>query len=636
MNKTLTLSCCFLLAGLSARAQALTGTVTVGGTTPTYSTLTAAVTALQSRGVGAGGVTLAVRPGTYAERITLTTLTGSSAANPVRFVGRGGTVTLRPVGTNANTDAAVTITACDYITLDSLNVADGGTSGADQVEVGYSITGTATKGSTHVTISNCSVRLGGGTAPSGSSSSRGVQIVSVATTASGANNFNRILNVQVDKAARGIQLSGQPTFRDQGNEVRGCVLGGRTFIGIDGIDAGARAIGISAAEQRAVRLLNNRIDSVLVRNSNPLPRTSISGIGLDNVSGRLEGNRISYVRFAGEGLSLAQGIRASVIDGDTLKVFNNFVGGISRINFTIGPADNALYALGIWLNYLPGGGGLTQVFHNTIVLPAAPTPVGYSSAGFHMIGGVLVGGIIRTVPAELRNNIIINRLSTSVNGHGAFAIVDGNSARGNLTSDTNVLLAPGTNGSIGQTGREDGGTRITSVTLAEWRTNTGTDARSISKAVAFINEAASDLHLAGASVGDRELAGNFLAAVNLDIDGASRSRTAPYIGADEASVPLRNAEAKALALGLQAYPNPALSAVNVRYVQPLSGFVRITVVDALGRSVQHFTTLPQAAGAQQRQLDMAGLADGVYVVQVAVPAPGNTFTTASTRVSIVR
>jgi len=631
MHRSFTLSWCFLLASHSTQAQALTGTVTVGGTTPTYPTLTAAVTALQSRGVGAGGVTIAVRPGTYAERITLTTLTGSSAANPVRFVGRGGTVTLRPVGTSATTDAAVTITACDYITLDSLNVADGGTSVADQVEVGYSITGTATKGSTHVTVSNCSVRLGGGTAPSGPFRSRGVQIVSEATTASGANNFNRILNVQVDKAARAIQLDGQPAFRDQGNEVRGCVLGGRTFIGIDGIDALATAIGISAAEQRAVRLLNNRIDSVLIRNSNPLPATSISGISLANASGQIEGNRINYVRFAGQGLSLAQGIRASVIDGETLQVFNNFVGGISRIDFTIPPANNALYALGIWLNKLPGGGGFTQVFHNSIVLPAAPTPVGYSSAGFHM-----TGGSSGAFPAELRNNIIINRLSTNVNGHGAFAIVDGNSARGNLTSNTNVLLAPGTNGGIGQTGREAGGTRITSATLAEWRTNTGTDARSISKAVAFINEAASDLHLAAASVGDRELAGDFLATVSFDIDGASRSRTAPYIGADEASVSLHNAKAKALALGLQAYPNPALSAVTVRYVQPLSGFVRITVVDALGRSVQHFTTLPQAAGAQQRWLDMAGLADGVYVVQVAVPAPGNTFTTASTRVSIVR
>lgn len=637
MSTRFTLACSLLLVGFStaASAQALTGTITVGGTNPTYATLTAAVADLQTRGVGAGGLTVAVRPGTYAETISLNNLTGSSATSPVRFVGRGGPVTLRPVGTSATTDAAVTITACDYVTLDSLNVADGGTSAANQIEIGYSITGTATKGSTNITVSNCTVRLGGGTGPA-ATATRGVQITSVATAASGANNFNRILNVQVDKAATAIRLAGRadlsglPTFPDRGNEVRGCVLGSRVFIGVDG--ASGSSAGISAGAQRAMRLIGNRIDSVLTRNSSPILPTNASGISLDNASGRIEGNRISYVRYAGQGNSLAQGIRASVVAGDTLLVINNFLGGISRIDFAAGATDNSIYALGIWLFRQAGGGGLTQAFHNTIVLPAAPAPVAYTSAGFY-----LSGGSTGPFPAELRNNIIINRLSTSTNAHGAFAVVDGNTGRGNLRSNNNLLLTPGTNGAIGQTGRELGGTRVTATTLADWRTASATDANSVSKAVTFVNEPASDFHLAGASVGDRDLAGTPLATVLTDIDGAARSRTAPYIGADEASVPLRTTAAQVAAVALQAYPNPASNQLELSYRQTAPGTAQLTVWDAQGRPVQVGSAAGRATGTTQTQvMDVASLAPGLYVVQLAVPAAGGQYYISSTRVVVTR
>ncbi len=636
MQKNLTLLNTLLLAGAftGVQAQALRGTVTVGGTNPTYATLVAAATALQTNGVGVGGVTVAIRPGTYAEGLTLSTVTGSSATNPIRFVGRGGNVTLRPVGTSATTDAAVTITACDYITLDSVNVADGGTSAADRVEVGFSITGTPTKGSTNITVSNCAIRLGGGAAPSGVANSRGVQIVSAATAVSGANNNNRILNVRIDKVATAIRLAGvanfngQPTFPDSDNEVSGCVLGGQRFIGLDG--SSGTVSGISAAAQRRLKLLGNRIDSVLIRNVAPPLPVNAAGISLDNSSGRIENNRINYVRYAGEGGALAQGIRASVIAGDTLKVFNNFISGVQRINFTASTTDNTVYALGIWLFRQPGGGGLTQAFHNTIVLPAAPAPVAYSSAGFY-----LTGGSTGAFPAELYNNIIINQLSTSTTTQGAFAVVDGNTARGNLKSNYNLFLAPGTNGAIGQTGRELNGTRVTSVTLANWQQNSNDDANSISKAVTFAGAATGDLHLAGASVGDRDLASPPRAAVPRDIDGALRNPEATYRGADEADLTLRTLTPQAALLRLQAYPNPAGNALTLSYQQPAAGTTRITVLDALGRPVRSFTSARQAAGAQLQQLNMSDLAAGVYLLQVAIPAANGTVAVAAVRAGVV-
>ena len=637
MKKTLLLAASsWLLAHAAAFGQALTGTVTVGGAAPTYPTLTAAVADLQARGVGAGGLTVALRPGTYAERIVLTTLAGASAANPVRFVGRGGPVTLRPVGTSATGEAVVSVTACDYLTFDSLNVADGGNSAANRLEVGYYLTGTATKGSTRVTVSSCAVRMGGGPDPV-VVGTRGVWVVSAATSAAGTNDFNRILNVRVDKVAVGIQFagkanfSGQPTFPDQGNEVRGCVLGGQRFIGIDNIDNAAgsgSALGIAVGSQRRLQILDNRLDSVLLRNATPILPVNASAISLDNASGRVSGNRIGYVSFDGTGGSLATGIRASIILGDTLKVFNNFIGGISRVDYVPGASDNSLYALGIWLFKQAGGGGTTQAFHNTIVLPAQAQPVRYSAACFYLNGGS--GG---SFPAALRNNILVNRLSTGP-GQFAFAVVDGNSVRGNLLSNNNLLLASGTNGAVGQTNRELGGTRVTSLTLADWRTNSGYDPASVSLPVAFANEATGSLYLTGTALGNPALTGPFLAAVPRDLDGRLRSTSAPYLGAAEGAIVSSSAGAAARLLGLQLYPNPAPGAATLRFWQPLAGPAQVAVLDGLGRTVRTFAPVAGAPGFAQLPLALPGLAPGLYHVRVTVPGPDGRPVAATVRLTI--
>jgi hypothetical protein len=159
-------------------SQPLSGIKTIG-TTGDYISFQEAITALTSNGVGTGGVIFNVQPGIYQERISIPALTGTSAANQVLFNGAG-TAIIKGTGTSATTDAMVTITACDYITFDGINVEDGGTSTADQVELGWLITGTGTKGSTFITIQNSSVALGGGT-PYPPTASRGIVIRSAAT-----------------------------------------------------------------------------------------------------------------------------------------------------------------------------------------------------------------------------------------------------------------------------------------------------------------------------------------------------------------------------------------------------------------------------------------------------------------------
>ncbi|MFH1213621.1 MAG: FlgD immunoglobulin-like domain containing protein [Candidatus Neomarinimicrobiota bacterium] len=79
----------------------------------------------------------------------------------------------------------------------------------------------------------------------------------------------------------------------------------------------------------------------------------------------------------------------------------------------------------------------------------------------------------------------------------------------------------------------------TYATFAAWQA-AGKDLNSVSKAVEFVS--ATDLHLAGASIGDFDLAGTPVPMIDTDIDGDMRAvaypNLWPYMGADEAAVPL--------------------------------------------------------------------------------------------------
>ena len=63
-KRLLLLSALLVMATVSAMAQPLNGTYTVGGTTPNYATLTDAVNALTTNGVS-GPVIFSLRNGTY-------------------------------------------------------------------------------------------------------------------------------------------------------------------------------------------------------------------------------------------------------------------------------------------------------------------------------------------------------------------------------------------------------------------------------------------------------------------------------------------------------------------------------------------------------------------------------------------
>lgn len=102
----------------------LSGTKTIGGTSPDYTSITAAVSALNSSGVN-GAVTFNIRSGTYTGQVTLRSVFGASATNTIRF--RPDPANTTPViiqnnSTSWTSNWVIGFDGASYISFDSCEV----------------------------------------------------------------------------------------------------------------------------------------------------------------------------------------------------------------------------------------------------------------------------------------------------------------------------------------------------------------------------------------------------------------------------------------------------------------------------------------------------------------------------------
>ncbi|MBI3142618.1 MAG: hypothetical protein HYZ16_07315, partial [Bacteroidetes bacterium] len=103
-------------AGLS-HAQ-LSGNYTIGGSGASYSTVTAAVSALTTNGVS-GPVTFSIADGTYSGQVSLgSSITGASSTNTITFKGASGDSS-KVIITNSS-NYTIYSTGSDYITFQDL------------------------------------------------------------------------------------------------------------------------------------------------------------------------------------------------------------------------------------------------------------------------------------------------------------------------------------------------------------------------------------------------------------------------------------------------------------------------------------------------------------------------------------
>ncbi len=142
--RTIVYSAALLLSISPVFSQALTGVKTVGGSSPDYATLAAAVTALNTNGVGTGGVIFNVRDGVYTENISITA--DGTSSDPITFQSENLDASLVTISSSAAADI-ITLTGANYITFNKLTIDYAGISGYSAVELQNS--------SDNITITDC-------------------------------------------------------------------------------------------------------------------------------------------------------------------------------------------------------------------------------------------------------------------------------------------------------------------------------------------------------------------------------------------------------------------------------------------------------------------------------------------------
>ena len=130
----------------------LSGTFTIGGVTPSYATLTAAVNALNCGGVQ-GPVIFNIRPGTYNESVEITSLIGSSATNTVTFQSETGVATAIITRSTSSPTYVIKLNNADNVIFKNLDI--NSTTNVNAVQI-YPSTDTCD----NIQIRNCKLSTG--------------------------------------------------------------------------------------------------------------------------------------------------------------------------------------------------------------------------------------------------------------------------------------------------------------------------------------------------------------------------------------------------------------------------------------------------------------------------------------------
>jgi parallel beta-helix repeat protein len=534
---------------VAAKAQ-LSGTYTIGGTSPSYASFAAAVSALTTSGVS-GPVVFNVRAGTYTEQINIPSITGSSGSNTITFKSENGTassVILQFAATGLSTNYVIGLTGTSYIRI--LNMTLSSTGAGSSYRNVIRIDGTTTSVGDVVIQGNT---LSGYV---GSSSSGDLSLV-YAVSPSRLSNIS-ILNNTFNLGAYGLVIYGNGSQPGSGVVIRGNTLSnGNGYGGIYLSSLSAPVI-----DSNTVTVTSDGIDLNSCGNAS----------GIDQLL--VQRNRV-VVSGSGWAMQINNSSGNASYSG---LVANNFVSGSGSSN-------------GIYLS----SSSYINVFYNSVNLTSSA-----SSYTFYQSGGT---------GQNVENNIFMN------NGGGyAFYVA----TPGGITlSDYNDFYTTGANLAYWNGNQAN---------LAALQSTSSTNAHSFFYSAAFVSP--TDLHLAAASLGARQLLGTPVVGITTDIDGNPRSGTKPYMGANEGSTPLavetQGADTKnRVELApqkyelLQNYPNPFNPTTEVKFSVESAGRTTVTLYNTLGERVATlFDDVAQPGQYYRVTVSGNGLASGAYFYSI--------------------
>ncbi|MES2388805.1 MAG: choice-of-anchor Q domain-containing protein [Bacteroidota bacterium] len=516
------------LAGDYYIGAALSGTY-LGTPYNSYATITAALADLNSRGVSAATRFL-LTDASYSASETFPLSISSfanSGNNPVTIkpcsacVGTGNTaVTI----SGASANSVINLNGVSNIIIDGSN-AVGGTSRDLTITTTNTTTSpaiiwansTASTPAANNTVKNCIITGNSITktlAGIGFGAASTPAIAAAGKTAAGKNNNgNTVSNNLISAVQYGIFSAGTSA----GIPNTGNVISGNNILS-------CRFAGIYAYWESGISISGNTITSCSsATNANPAigiacGGTVVSGIysapvtvpnGGDVTGANISGNKILSVVNSTSGGYSAVGIYVSYVAGGTNNLYNNQVAGVTAL--TTSPD--------VLAGILVCGGGITNVYHNSVYMPVGNSP-GANTFAFAVGGG-------GSPAVNVKNNIFCNAgPGTALN----LAIGLNFSNYTNFVSDYNNLSS-GTTG-IGIASALNGSTALT---YATWQSTTGKDANSFNASPSALFTSSTDLHLGNGTCAFKGR-GTAIAGLTTDFDGDVRSSTNPDVGIDEFTV----------------------------------------------------------------------------------------------------
>ncbi len=268
------------------------------------------------------------------------------------------------------------------------------------------------------------------------------------------------------------------------------------------------------AGDKAIEILATTTSDNHTITNNSFSNQTINAIHLDSVTTiNIDGNTIDSSAASFKGILLANS------SGSALSIQNNKFRGVGTvIGIYLDNASGEVNNRGLIANnfistnkgiFVVNSSSNWNIFHNSINTNATAIVLkkltGNNPSNFDFTNNIL-----QTSAGTA--NIIINEISTT-------------QAMDNIQLNFNTYDNQNSGGIIKWY-------PFTYSSVVNFSLATGMDFNSKEKAVNFVNAAIGNLHLAGASVGDNELAGTN-SIVSTDIDGDVRATVFPYMGADE-------------------------------------------------------------------------------------------------------
>lgn len=207
-----------LVAAFPALAQPLSGTYTVGGASPNYASLNAAIAAVNNNGV-VGPVVFNIRTGTYTGTTaqgTLNTITGANATNTVTFQAESGpgTVTLSPAGSSNSDNFVFRLNNTNWIIIKDLTLNNTGST--------YGVSVDFMGSASNNTVTNCTLTGNTSTSTSMYKSRIFAYFSSTSYGAGFTGTNNRVLNSSFPAGCSwGVYLYGNSSARPTNFEVSG-------------------------------------------------------------------------------------------------------------------------------------------------------------------------------------------------------------------------------------------------------------------------------------------------------------------------------------------------------------------------------------------------------------------------------